>query len=233
MTDFYDPSHLGNLFGIKGPMYGPRGHLGVDFNKMPAGTGIPAWRAGTVVKRGTSRTLGNYLIVRTDIGYVGYHHMQGVAFVPVGTDVVTGEIIGRLGMTGSLATGVHLHTTLADSAVVGGQDVHDPLPHIRGSLSTAKSGSEPLASVTAHPRGNTVMDLYFCHDNNGPLWTLVDHANREFAQTRDQRRANLWAILYRPDNAAKDINSSGNLAMLLGDGAYASTAWPFTRASLK
>jgi hypothetical protein len=164
VSTFYASEHVGNLFGVKGPLYGPHGHLGVDFNRMPAGTSIPAWRAGTVVKRGTSRNLGNYLIVRTDIGYVGYHHMQGVAFTPVGAEVEVGQIIGRLGMTGRLATGVHLHTTLADSSIVGGQDVHDPLPHIRGT-STASTTSTPITQEELMAQGKA-QGLYT--DGTGP-----------------------------------------------------------------
>lgn len=93
--------------------------------------------------------------------------------------------------------------------------------------STAGGAVRPITT----PTEATIMDLLFCKDNNGPLWTLVDHSNRVFAQTRDQGRANLWAILYRPDKTARDINSPGNLAYLTG-GAYKSQTWPFTHATL-
>lgn len=161
LSDFYSDAHLGNRFGVKGPDYGPHGHLGVDFHGMPPGTNIPAWRAGEAVKRGTSPTLGNYLIVETDIGFSGYHHMQSVAFIPVGGRVELGEVIGRLGYTGSLVipagpAGTHLHTTLADSSLVGGYDVHDPLPYIRGTISGASSGSRSINDNS----GATPVDPY-------------------------------------------------------------------------
>lgn len=116
------------------------------------------------------------------------------------------------------------------TACPGGMDlglVTRRAQQILGGTAPAGAGTREIISP---PTEGTIMDLLFCKDNNGPLWTLVDHANRVFAQTRDQGRANLWAILYRPDKSARDITSAGNLAYLTG--AYTSQVWPFTHASL-
>lgn len=90
---------------------------------------------------------------------------------------------------------------------------------------TGVAGMDPTHVTPLAIEQRKIMELWFCTDNNGPLWTLVDFANREFDQTRDQGRANLWAILYCPTNTAKPINSSGNLAMAMPGLKH--VPWPF------
>ena len=140
-TDFYsEPDHLGNLFGIRGPFYGRRGHLGVDWNGHRSGTPIPSWTDGTVVTSVRYLGLGWTVIIRRPDGtFAGFCHMREKSPLAIGARVAVGQTIGVVGNTGALSTGPHLHATLEPSATIGTQNAFDPLPHIRAAIRSAQT----------------------------------------------------------------------------------------------
>ncbi|SET16065.1 peptidoglycan DD-metalloendopeptidase family protein [Anaerobranca gottschalkii] len=98
-------SHFGNRVH---PITGrPDFHTGVDIAHS-AGTPIYAAAGGRVVTSEYRGGYGNLVIIDHGNGYTTYYaHLQSMS-VKVGDRVNQGQIIGRMGRTGS-ATGVHLH----------------------------------------------------------------------------------------------------------------------------
>ena len=89
------------------PITGKRSfHPGVDIaNKV--GTSILAYAGGTVTKTGWTNSYGNYIVIDHGGGLETYYiHLSGFD-VSVGDSVSGGQLIGRMGKTGS-ATGSHL-----------------------------------------------------------------------------------------------------------------------------
>lgn len=146
--DFYNEAdHLGNRFGVPGPYYGPKGHLGVDFNRHAEGTPIPSWTAGTVVAVDYYTRLGNTVIVRTPLGlFAGWAHLRSRSKLTVGQSIRVGDTVGPLGDTGTSTTGPHVHCTLEPTIVIGTQNAIDPLPYIRKAKADAAlaGGGTPI-----------------------------------------------------------------------------------------
>ena len=93
---------------------GNKFHYGVDV-AAAAGTAITAFADGTVYATGESSTLGNYIMLRHDGGYVSlYAHCSRV--VRTGGSVTMGEKIAEVGETGT-ATGPHLHFELQSASL--------------------------------------------------------------------------------------------------------------------
>ena len=89
------------------PISGKRSfHPGVDIaNKV--GTSILAYAGGTVTTTGWTNSYGNYIVIDHGGGLETYYiHLSGFD-VSVGDSVSAGQLIGRMGKTGS-ATGSHL-----------------------------------------------------------------------------------------------------------------------------
>jgi murein DD-endopeptidase MepM/ murein hydrolase activator NlpD len=138
VVDYYQlpfsRSTFGNRFGIKGPFYGPQGHRGTDFVRG-AGTPIPAIAHGVVTDLFWSSVLGHVTVVKHvekdgDVVYSGYCH-QSAQTVRVGQTVKRGQIIGRVGTTGSASSGNHLHMTMSRSRTgVTYGAVFDPIAYI-------------------------------------------------------------------------------------------------------
>jgi peptidoglycan hydrolase-like protein with peptidoglycan-binding domain len=93
-----------------GDGYGPRGarfHTGLD---LPASYGTPVGAAGpgVVTFAGWLDGYGQLVVVQHVLGVATYYgHLSRIA-VAVGERVGTGQLLGRVGMTGD-ATGPHLH----------------------------------------------------------------------------------------------------------------------------
>ncbi len=93
-------------------------HRGVDFPQA-AGTSIPAVADGVVALKASNGCLGNVIIVRHADGmFSGYNHMNAQSPLAVGQAVTMGQVVGKVGATGTCANGAHLHLTM--SATVGG-----------------------------------------------------------------------------------------------------------------
>ena len=104
-------------------------HHGVDLGN-PCNAPIFAAHSGTVIMAGPYGTLGNYVRIQNDGGtyQTGYAHIiSGGTYVRVGDHVDVGQNIARVGMTGGIATGCHLHYEVYENG-----STIDPVPFMRG-----------------------------------------------------------------------------------------------------
>ncbi len=107
------PGRLSSTFGwrehpIEG---GSRFHYGLDL-AAEEGTDVVAFADGEVYAAGESSSLGNYIMLRHEEGYMTlYAHCSRIT--ASGGSVAMGEKIAEVGSTG-LATGPHLHFELHD-----------------------------------------------------------------------------------------------------------------------
>ena len=93
---------------------GSRFHYGVDL-AADEGTDILAFADGAVYATGESSTLGNYIMLQHQGGYITlYAHCSRVTVT--GGSVAMGEKIAEVGCTGQ-ATGPHLHFELHDGSL--------------------------------------------------------------------------------------------------------------------
>ena len=106
-------------------------HRGQDM-AADAGTPLVAVVAGRVSYRQyQSGGAGYYVVIQGDDGRDSvYMHMQSPAFVAPGQRVRKGQLIGRVGSTGS-STGPHLHFELWTSHWYAGGSAYDPLPSLK------------------------------------------------------------------------------------------------------
>jgi murein DD-endopeptidase MepM/ murein hydrolase activator NlpD len=114
-----------------------RAHLGVDY-AAPIGSPVVAVANGTVVSAGFSGGSGNMVHLKHADGFETYYlHLSSFApGVRSGTHVAQGQLIGRVGMTGS-ATGPHLDYRVKK----GGAFVNPVLVHSR------QAPGEPIPSA--------------------------------------------------------------------------------------
>jgi murein DD-endopeptidase MepM/ murein hydrolase activator NlpD len=95
-----------------------RAHTGVDYG-APHGAAVLAVASGTVVSAGWAGAGGKQVRIRHDRGIETYY-MHLSAFAPgvtAGARVDQGQVIGRVGSTGT-ATGPHLHFSLRKNNVM-------------------------------------------------------------------------------------------------------------------
>lgn len=119
-------------------------HSGVDWAR-PEGTPIPSVANGTIVLQQWSNVLGNVSVLRVmgndkKLYYFGFCHLQEPG-LPVGTKVKLGEVIGKVGNTGSSSSGPHLHLTLGQTikSVFGPTSVkQDPIEFIKANKAVKK-----------------------------------------------------------------------------------------------
>ena len=128
-------------------------HRGQDWSPGE-GKVIPAITNGAVKSVFWSDGLGNCLIQSTADGlFVLYAHLLEKPNLAVGHYLHAGDPIGKVGNTGTLTTGPHLHLSIASS-----KNVHeciyakliDPLKHIQANLAKPKA---PAAKPKPAPKG--------------------------------------------------------------------------------
>jgi len=101
---------VSSSFGPRNVSVGSSNHKGLDI-AAPSGEYVYAADGGQVIFSGWSDGYGNLIQVQHDNGDVTYYaHLSGID-VPEGDLVYQGQLIGRVGMTGT-ATGYHLHFEL-------------------------------------------------------------------------------------------------------------------------
>lgn len=116
-----------NPYGAPGP-YASGHHTGVDFGAAQ-GTQVKAAAAGTVVASDTSSAYGtNVQIKHADGRYTMYAHLSLKAVTP-GMKVNAGDLIGRVGNTGTNSSGPHLHFEVRTTPQHAGHV--DPLAWLR------------------------------------------------------------------------------------------------------
>jgi murein DD-endopeptidase MepM/ murein hydrolase activator NlpD len=112
LTHPIDYSKLSSAFGVRvHPVTGGKKlHGGVDF-AAPKGTFVRALTSGTVINRSRNPFYGNFVTIHHGDSWATlYAHLDKTS-VEVGENVLPGEIIGSVGMTGR-ATAPHLHFEL-------------------------------------------------------------------------------------------------------------------------
>src|SRR5262249_14059545 len=106
------------------PIYGDsRLHTGADL-AATTGTPIHAAAAGDVISAGWLGGYGNATIIDHGGGIATLYGHQSALLVAAGQHVEKGQVIGRVGRTGS-CTGPHLHFEVR----VNGNPV-DPMPYL-------------------------------------------------------------------------------------------------------
>ena len=101
-------AYFGTNRAYQGGTYETGGyHHGIDF-RVPRGTPVHAAAGGTVVLAELIPLYGNMIIIDHGWGvFTGYGHLS-VIEVEFGQQVAAGDVIGKVGNTGS-STGAHLH----------------------------------------------------------------------------------------------------------------------------
>jgi hypothetical protein len=124
-------------------------HRGLDFPK-PTGTPIPAVAAGIVRHVPWHGCLGNVVVVEhPDGNFSGYAHMSAPPSLPDGATVAKGDVVGKVGNTGTCTTGPHLHLTIAPT--LGGYasgTTFDPYAFITARLDCNRAPRGALVSAT-------------------------------------------------------------------------------------
>jgi len=124
-----------------------KAHLGVDYG-APSGSSVVAVAAGAVVSAGYSGAGGNMVHLKHEGGFETYYlHLSSYGpGVRAGTRVAQGQLVGRVGMTGS-ATGPHLDYRLKRNGVFvnpvaahSRQAPGEPIPAVR--LATFRSSRD-------------------------------------------------------------------------------------------
>ncbi len=89
------------------------GHLAADIqNQYDRYGSIYAADRGTVIENSYDPIGGYHIVIDHNNGYVTYYgHMAGPGFIPVGSNVEKGEVIGDIGITG-VTTGPHVHFSI-------------------------------------------------------------------------------------------------------------------------
>ncbi|SDH16267.1 Peptidase family M23 [Leifsonia sp. 98AMF] len=112
-------------------------HTGSDWI-VSAGTDAPALGAGVVANKQWHAGNGYTITVKLDDSdlYYAYLHLQGPALPAVGAHVARGDVLGKVGATGTNARGAHLHVTVSDAptAYVGLGNRRDPWQLIQDHL---------------------------------------------------------------------------------------------------
>ena len=128
-----------------------KAHLGVDYG-APTGSSVVAVASGVVVSAGYSGGSGNMVRLKHTGGFETYYlHLSAYgAGIRAGAHVAQGQLIGRVGMTGT-ATGPHLDYRLKRNGVfVNPVSVHsrqapgEPIPAVL--LANFKSSRDTLLS---------------------------------------------------------------------------------------
>jgi murein DD-endopeptidase MepM/ murein hydrolase activator NlpD len=82
-------------------------HAGIDL-AAPQGTDVYAAREGRVTESGTSKVLGEYVVIAHDGNWSTVYGHLSKRLVRLNDKVESGMIIGKVGSTGE-STGPHLH----------------------------------------------------------------------------------------------------------------------------
>lgn len=124
---------VSSVFGMRGGVL----HAGVDL-AVGQGTPIHAAALGTVTKAEWYDGYGNYVSINHGGGIsTAYGHMMQLPSVKAGQQVMQGQTIGYVGMTGD-ASGPHLHFEVR----INGGPV-DPWPYINGKAVPSGGAASP------------------------------------------------------------------------------------------
>ena len=129
----FAPATRGDEFGNLADYRNGRPHRGQDWS-VKAGSTIPAVTAGQVITNTWSDVLGWIVIQTTDDGlFILYAHLADQPNLKLGHKLKLGDAVGKVGSTGTAATGPHLHLSISKSKNVAlclYEKLVDPLKHI-------------------------------------------------------------------------------------------------------
>jgi murein DD-endopeptidase MepM/ murein hydrolase activator NlpD len=147
MTEYKEPFSIaarGDEFGNMAP-YRRNPHRGQDWAPGEGKT-IPAITAGKVTANYWSDGLGNCLVQSTEDGlWVLYAHLLEQPNLAIGHVLKLGDTVGKVGNTGTLTTGSHLHLAIAKSKSVAeciAEKLIDPIRHIEENASKTKPATK-------------------------------------------------------------------------------------------
>lgn len=128
---------ISSPFGYRNcPYHGPELHPGIDI-PAPMRTPVYASKAGKVTTAMYHSSLGNYIVIAHDDGTKSQYNHNEQLLVSSGQRVQQGQIIAKVGSTGS-STGSHLDFRI----FIKGQAV-DPIPQIgKGNSNNGSGGLE-------------------------------------------------------------------------------------------
>lgn len=138
-------------------------HGGID---IPAdeGTDIHAYASGKVVKSEMHESYGNYIKIEHGSGCFSLYAHQSKRLKNVGDNVMSGEVIGKVGTTGS-STGNHLHFEIwLDNERV------DPALYVKPG-----GGNKKIPDVLNNTTSSNSLETY----NYDDIVMTMDIANRE------------------------------------------------------
>lgn len=165
-------------------------HRGVDF-PQPSGKPIPAVADGVVRRNEYTGCLGHALVLEHPDGmFSGYSHMVTASPLPIGTVVKKGDIIGKVGNTGTCSKGAHLHLTMSPGVdgFKSGTTV-DPYKYIQAHLTCeppscdrsadgftfscdGPADGQTCVNVDEPDDSSTWADNFFCHKRDlGMTWS--------------------------------------------------------------
>ena len=145
----FDANLRGDEFGNLAEYRNGRPHRGQDW-KAKAGSTVPAITAGAVTANYWSDVLGWVIVQNTADGlHVLYAHLADQPKLSVGHKLKPGDAIGKVGSTGTAATGPHLHLAIASSKNVAEciyDKLIDPLKHITANKAKPAAKPKPKAA---------------------------------------------------------------------------------------
>ncbi len=101
--------YLSTRYGWDSSLGYTRYHAAIDITGTGCGSPIYAANDGTVLKATYNDSLGYYIVINHNNGYITwYAHLQNKGYVNTGQAVEMGQVIGKMGTTG-YSTGCHLH----------------------------------------------------------------------------------------------------------------------------
>jgi murein DD-endopeptidase MepM/ murein hydrolase activator NlpD len=134
-----------------GPSH-PLGHGGLDLAAR-AGTSVLASADGKVIRSGRATGYGHWVVLEHSDGHSTiYGHLSGNGLAPVGTRVIQGDVIGRVGTrTEGHSTGEHLHfqvnaTGVGASGAISPRSVLPSVPD-HNKMTGQKKGDFPSLPV--------------------------------------------------------------------------------------
>jgi murein DD-endopeptidase MepM/ murein hydrolase activator NlpD len=159
----FGPATFGNRFGVHDivnghDLYGPQGHRGTDF-VIASNTPVPAIANAVVEDVVRTTGLGNVVILRHYLHGAGndvysFSCHLNAALVHKGQPISKSAIIGRSGMTGTQATGPHLHLAMShdDEGGISGE-VFDPIAFITSHQPTKPASFSPKYTAARRHEG--------------------------------------------------------------------------------
>lgn len=130
---------ISTAFRKPGKLWSKGYHTGVDY-KAPIGTEVYAVQDGTVIPGSWGKAYGTQVLVdqkalndgtlnRIAGGWAIYAHLSQ-SLVKPGQKIKKGDLIGRVGNTGTNTTGAHLHFEVRNNQKWGAGSEVDPMPFI-------------------------------------------------------------------------------------------------------